>query len=222
MLVGTVEMRSDDTATADRPASATRQDRENVKRIMSNSKDDASLYRQFRNNGDSDAFAALFARHRDALLRFLWSLCGNQSIAEDLSQHCWLKLMEGSYRQKRGSSLRSFLFTIGRNRYIDEYVRSHGESRAQEFDEGETALSSASNTLETAANAEASDLIVKAMARLPAEQREVLSMWIEGFSIQEMIATTGATRDTVLSRKKYAMRKMQHAIESTGMRSVNG
>jgi DNA-directed RNA polymerase specialized sigma24 family protein len=48
--------------------------------------------------------------------------------------------------------------------------------------------------------------------RLPAEQRKVSLMWSQGASIREMAAACHAPRDTVLSRKKYAVARLRGTI----------
>jgi DNA-directed RNA polymerase specialized sigma24 family protein len=48
--------------------------------------------------------------------------------------------------------------------------------------------------------------------RLPAEQRKVILMWSQGASIREMASACDAPRDTVLSRKKYAVARLRNTI----------
>ncbi len=182
---------------------------------------DASLFRRFRDHGDIDAFEQLFLRHRDALLAYLWTLTGNQTIAEDISQYCWLRLVESDgasgYQPRPDATLLTYLRTLARNRYIDEYKRKHGEARTDSVDDVDTRLSSAATALDAAANIEVRLSIESALADLPLEQRDIISMWLQGFSINEMVGLTSAPRDTVLSRKKYAMKKLKAAFEIAGV-----
>lgn len=187
---------------------------------------DAELFKSFRDNGDVSAFEKLFARHKDAVYRYLWMLCGNQMITEDLSQHCWLRLMENTsasgYQPRPGVSLRSFLFTLGRNRYIDEYKRKHFETLSDGIDEQLVLVAAGGSAFESATRQETCDLIEHAIADLPFEQREVLALWVQGFSIQEMTNKVGAPRDTVLSRKKYALKKLKTALKAISPRASDG
>jgi DNA-directed RNA polymerase specialized sigma24 family protein len=48
-----------------------------------------------------------------------------------------------------------------------------------------------------------------AIERLPHSQQTVVRLWMAGTSIEGMVAATGACRDTVLSRKKYAFRRLK-------------
>lgn len=182
---------------------------------------DSHLFLQFRDNGDENAFERLFRRHRDALVAYLWSLSGSQAVAEDISQYCWLRLMESDcqsgYQPRAGASLLSYLRTLGRNRFIDEYKRKHGEARTDSVNDEDMRLTDPVSALDSAATVEIRASIETAVAQLPFDQRDVLSMWLQGFSIREMMKITTAPRDTVLSRKKYAIKKLRTAFELAGV-----
>jgi RNA polymerase sigma-70 factor (ECF subfamily) len=187
---------------------------------------DAALFESFRDNGDVSAFERLFTRHRNALFAYLWAMSGSRAIADDLSQYCWLRLMEsaaqGGYQPKPGVSIKSFLFALGRNRFIDEYRRKHVEVMSDSMDDRQPLAAAGGNACDEASDQQVRDAIEQAIADLPAEQREVLAMWLEGFSIKEMMSNTGAPRDTVLSRKKYALKKLRNLFDAAGMRLSDG
>ena len=184
---------------------------------------DAELFLRYRDEGDVAAFETLFKRHRDALMRHLWLLCGNEAIADDLSQYCWMRLVESDgergYQPTPGASLRSYLFTLGRNRYIDEYKRKHVETKSEDIDDHATLTAAGGNAADGATKDELRGLIEWAIGQLPDEQREVLGLWVEGYSIREMSEITGAPPDTVTSRKKYAMKKMHTLFDKVGLRT---
>ncbi len=182
---------------------------------------DASLFIRFRDEGDVDAFEHIFRRHRDSLMAYLWTLTGNQNVAEDISQFCWLRLMESDrgsgYRPRPDATIVTYLRTLGRNRYIDEYKRKHAESRTDSVGDVDTRLAGSDTALDGAATIEVRLSIESAIAELPLEQRDIISMWLQGFSINEMMKMTTAPRDTVLSRKKYAIKKLKVAFEIAGV-----
>lgn len=187
--------------------------------------DDATLFRRFRDHGDVTAFEALFSRHRDAVFTYLLALSGNRAIAEDVSQFCWLRLIENDvgrgYRPRPGVSIRSYLYTLGRNRYIDEYKRKHAATRSHSLDDHGDMAAEHADTAGAAAAQQVRDVIEDALTTLPAEQREVLSMWVAGFTIKEMVSRIGAPRDTVLSRKRYGLKKLKSLLQSIGVSVTN-
>lgn len=181
---------------------------------------------RFQQDGDLEAFDVLFRRHKDAFVAFLTHLSGSVSIAEDVSQHCWLKLIEqvgeGGYRKISGASFRSYLYTLGRNRYIDEYQRKHAEARRSTLPDFDVLETSDVAPGESAETAERVRLLASAMEALPFEQREVIAMWSAGISIDQIVTVTAAPRDTVLSRKKYAIAKLRVAFSDMGVSTYDG
>ncbi len=172
--------------------------------------DDAELIELFQDKRDYSAFEALFAAHRQALIGFLVNLSGAQAIAEDISQHCWLRVIELARNGKLdpAQGLRPLLMTMARNRYLDEHVKRHG-AKTMVFEDRHEAASEAASPEALLAHSEQRKQVSTALGSLPVEQREVISLWSSGVSIADMIAITGAARDTVLSRKKYALKKLK-------------
>ena len=56
--------------------------------------EDAQLMLRFQRDGDRAALARLFERNRRALLRFLTRLSRNRTVAEDVAQQTWLKVID--------------------------------------------------------------------------------------------------------------------------------
>lgn len=178
---------------------------------------------RFQEDGDYSAFEELFRRHKDAFVAFLTRLSGERMVAEDVSQQVWLKLIDvarsGGY--SAGARFRTYLYTLGRNRYIDEHHRKHAASRTERWDEEDTADAAAGRgraDLPDEAQREAlGSALDAALRKLPLEQREVIALWSNGASIELMTSVTGAPRETVLSRRKYALRKLRRSLTQAGI-----
>ncbi len=178
--------------------------------------DDEALMQRFQELGDAAAFEILFARHRTGLHGFLLRLSGSASVAEEVSQQTWLKVVElaerGRYRT--AGPFRTALFTMGRNRYIDEYVRGAGATRSIPLDDpqvgelpdGGMDAGRLFDELETSAELE------QALAALPMPQAEVIALWMQGFELAEVARITGASWHTVMSRKRYGLEKLRRAL----------
>lgn len=163
--------------------------------------------------------------HAPALRRYLGRLTRSEVEAEDLAQQVWLRLLES---ERDGASLpvpdgefRAYLYTSGRNLYVDEHVRKHGRSRTSchapdslerhvQACDGETAARHRPDVqLE---HAQVCRLVWSAIAALPRCQQSVVTLWMAGQSIKSMAERTGAAPDTVLSRKKYAIRRLRPVL----------
>jgi RNA polymerase sigma-70 factor (ECF subfamily) len=186
--------------------------------------DDQALFVRFQLAGDTAAFETLYARHKDGLFRYLRHLSGSDAIAADLFQQSWLKLLElarsGLYRAQPGASFRSYLYTLGRNYFVDAYHRRHEESRTESLDSRDTAVRRSDVGHPTPEEETASDrrdsLLLRALAQLPPEQREVAVMWSQGWSVVEIAELTRAPPDTVASRRKYAIKRLRELLAEHG------
>jgi len=181
--------------------------------------EDTALFLRFQNKGDFGAFEQLFMRHKENFIHYLWRLSSSPSIAEDISQQCWLKLIElaGKKRFQKAShkGFKAYLYTMGRNYFLDQYVRKHEVSRTEEL----TDLSS-SNSKEDLTDSperqtqdrQRTSILNRVTNELPLEQRDVIALWAAGASIKDICAITNAPRNTVLSRKKYALTKLRTSL----------
>ncbi len=178
---------------------------------------DADLMLAFQRDRNYEAFEELFGRHKDGLFRYLLRLAGHRPTAEDASQQTWLKVIDvaqaGGYEQRQAVSFRTWVFTLARNHFIDHYKRSFAESRRVPLPDDDESPGQEPPDLIVAA--ETRRWLRRAMLSLPFEQRDVLSLWAAGVEIDQIAAMTGAPRETVLSRKKYAISKLRSAIAPT-------
>lgn len=184
---------------------------------------DETLMLRFQDDGDYEAFEELFRRHKHALLSFLWRLSADETQAEEVSQAAWLKLIEQArdrrYRPSSRASFRTYLFTLGRNHYIDEYVRKHEVTRTESLEARgiDPPGSVERDPADDALAAQLAGHVDQALKALPFEQREVIAMWVAEMSIEDMAKIIGAPRDTVLSRKKYSLKKLRRFFEQMGI-----
>lgn len=183
--------------------------------------DDQRLMLRFQDAGDGLAFQALFARHKEALLAYMQRLSGRNDVAEDVSQQAWLKLLEVARRREYragGAAFRTFLFTLARNHYVDHHVRAHHASRTQSLSEEHEVLPNPDEQPEHAAAAgQVGEAVIAALGGLPHEQRDVIALWSMDVDIDTIASIVDAPRDTVLSRKKYALSKLRQALERLGI-----
>jgi RNA polymerase sigma factor (sigma-70 family) len=184
---------------------------------------DAALMLTFQRERNYAAFEELFRRHKDALLAFLIQLTGGRAVADDVSQQAWLKVIEsarlGSYSDRPGVAFRTWLYTLARNHFIDEYKRKFAVSRTVSLAAFPDAVDSESlasvpDPAELADQDQFAAHVQRALRTLPFEQREVIAFWAAGMELDEIALIVRAPRDTVLSRKKYAIAKMRTLMQA--------
>jgi len=87
---------------------------------------EVALVRRLR-AGDITAFDAIFDAFNQRLLSFLTRMAKNRSVAEDLLEETWLRLVSGGEDLHADTRLGPWLFTVARNLYF-----SHCRNRARE------------------------------------------------------------------------------------------
>ena len=139
-----------------------------------------------------------------ALRAFAVSLCGSVTLADDLVQEALLRAWSNSEKFQRGTSLRAWLFTILRNAYYSQYRK-----RAREVQDSDGAFARGVAVAgDQESHLDLADFRI-ALAKLPAEQREVLTMvGASGLSYEEAAAICGVEIGTIKSRLSRARAKL--------------
>lgn len=165
-------------------------------------------------NGDAGAFAELYARHRGALYRFIRRQCTN-AVVDELFQDVWMRLIVARRRYQPSAKFSTYLYQVARNRLID-YFRASGRNLEDVTgddppDPPATRGHQPENVVET--RQQASQLLTLIEA-LPTVQREAFLLHEEaGLTLEEIGEVTGAGRETVKSRLRYALASLRDGME---------
>jgi len=164
------------------------------------------LLLQYQQQPDPALLQQLFLRYADALYHFLLKQ-SDAELAQDLSQQAWVQLMlhAGSYQGQ--SSVKTWLFSIGRNLLIDEWRRQRPHAEADLL---EQLSDPTAKPLQQLLHAEQLADLDQAIQRLPLLQREALLLQLEDFSLAQISEITGAGAETVKTRLRYARQQLQH------------
>src|SRR5271157_3955827 len=138
------------------------------------------------------------------LRAFAVSLCGSVTTADDLVQEALLRAWSNSDKFQPGTSLRAWLFTILRNIYYSQYRK-----RSREVQDSDGACA---RRLTVPGDQESHlDLedFRNALTKLPAEQREVLTLvGASGLSYEEAATICQVEIGTIKSRLSRARSKL--------------
>jgi RNA polymerase sigma-70 factor (ECF subfamily) len=179
--------------------------------------------------GDLRAFNLLLQRHRRGIFNFVLRFTANHSVAEDLVQDVFLRVVKsaGSFQQR--SKFTTWLYTIARNICID-HLRKMRHRKHPSLDqpikssekEGLRLMDKIDNkaqaTDERAHNQRIRKNIVDAIESLNDEQREVFLMREEsGLPFDEIAKIVGAPLNTVKSRMRYALQNLRANLLEQGV-----
>jgi RNA polymerase sigma factor (sigma-70 family) len=166
----------------------------------------------------------LVTREQSRLRRFIRRRVPDPRDAEDILQDVFYELVEANRLLMPIEHLTGWLFRVARNRitdlfrkkrperFSDSTVAGDDEERLQledllpSPDAGPEALYARTVLL---------DELELAVDELPPEQRDVfVGHELEGRSFKEMAAATGVSVNTLLSRKRYAVRHLRERLRS--------
>jgi RNA polymerase sigma-70 factor, ECF subfamily len=168
--------------------------------------------------GDAAAFDALYARHRGGVFRYLLRQCRNRAAAEELFQDIWMNLVQARTRYRVEAKFTTYLYTLAHNRLMDHFRRGKGLELVsldqEESDPLQLPASAAVQPERAAQSRQQARRLMELVAALPAAQREVFLMYEEGgLSLEQIAAATGANREAVKSRLRYALAKLRDGMK---------
>ena len=147
------------------------------------------------------------------LRRFAWSLTGSRDEGDDLVQASLLKALGALEQYQPGTRLDAWMFRILRTGWIDR-ARFRARRPSTSDPEALEALSDGGVGARTAEGRLMLAQVRAAMAELPDEQREVLSLVaIEGLSYREAADVLGIPIGTVMSRLGRARARLTAMME---------
>ncbi|HJU65963.1 MAG TPA: RNA polymerase sigma factor [Gemmatimonadaceae bacterium] len=161
--------------------------------------------------GDAAAYAVLVARYRDRYARFALHMLGNREDAEEALQDAFVRAYRALPRCEDPERFASWLFRILVNRCRTAGARRGRRERSVLLDDEAVARASRDHPAENAAWREEID---RALAQLPAEQREAfLLKYVEELSYEEMAEMTGAGISALKMRVKRACERLRGLLE---------
>lgn len=156
--------------------------------------------------GDPAAFDNLYERHAARLLGLLVCLLPQRADAEDVLQETFWQVWNqaGRYDSARGS-VEVWLNTIARSRGLDHQRRRQGPPESAVAQAGAPA-----DPLRALEQSETMREVRQALTRLPAEQRQALSLAFFGGLTHEQVATRqGVPLGTAKTRIRLAMSRLR-------------
>jgi RNA polymerase sigma-70 factor (ECF subfamily) len=186
---------------------------------------DEELLAEFQ-QGDASAFERLLRRHRAPLYTFLLRMLGDREQAEDLAQETFLRVVKGAAAWEHRARFQTWLYAIARNLCVDRARRDkfrRTESGDAPVEEGGPTILESTPSADPAPDRAASSermrpLLLRALASLPAEQREVFLLREQaGLPFKEIATLTATNENTVKSRMRYALDGLRKALEAAGV-----
>jgi RNA polymerase sigma-70 factor (ECF subfamily) len=184
---------------------------------------DEALMLRFQ-SGDRAAFGILVRRHKTAIYNFILRQVRIPPSAEDLAQDVFVKIVQNAADFKHEARFTTWAYAIARNVCIDHLrkmsLRRHPSLDHSDSGEGPTLGERTADSRpgasvdRSAIGAELAVRITRAVEELPPEQREVfLLREIGHVPFKDIAEMTNVPENTVKSRMRYALERLQEALE---------
>ncbi len=185
---------------------------------------DEQLLERFR-QGEARAFEELMRRYRTPLYNFIYRSVRHPATSEEILQDAWMRILQGLADFQRAAKFTTWAYTVARNLCIDHArkaaLRRHPSldqpARRDGDDDGPTLLDGLSDPRAAvdrrAIGNELQIRLTAAIDALPADQREVFIMREHAnLPFKEIAEIVGAPENTVKSRMRYALERLQEAL----------
>lgn len=161
--------------------------------------------------GDVRAFELLYGRHKGPLYRFLRRQLRDAALADELFQDVWQRVIAARAGWKPEAAFSTWLFRIAHNRLNDHWrAARHRPPAPADAELRLDAIADPGTPERTLSEFEQRRRLQRALEELPDEQREVVILRLEQeLTLEQIGEITGAGRETVKSRLRYAMDKLR-------------
>lgn len=163
--------------------------------------------------GDEQALAALYDRYRLILFGLILRILHSQPEAEDVLQEVFLQVWRkaSDFDEARGRPF-TWLVTLARSRAIDR-LRSLGSRERTALEAARDVTDKVSDAADDAVKSEQGEIVRRALAELPEEQRRTLVLaYFEGLTQSEIAERLNSPLGTVKTRMRSGMIKLRELL----------
>ena len=156
-------------------------------------------------SGEPGSFAEVYDRLGPSLLRVAAMMLKSTTAAEDAVQDVFVQIVRHRDRLPQVEDLDAYVFAMLRHTVSRHLNRQHTEQKyLREWASTQTEEKSVDPT----------DNLEAALRALPAEQREVIALKIDGgLTFKQIGEILNVSQNTAASRYRYAIDKLRHSLE---------
>ncbi len=163
--------------------------------------------------GDELALGSLYDRYRIILFGMLMRILNSREEAEDVLQEVLLQVWRraADFDEQRGRPF-TWLVTLARSRAIDR-LRQLGARRRLVDSAAQNTPEEASDAVKNTLHSEQREIVQRALAELPEEQRRILILaYFDGLTQSEIAAKISTPLGTVKTRMRSGMIKLRELL----------
>ena len=152
-------------------------------------------------NGELDTLKILFERHHVHVFNFLYKMCGDKMLSEDLTQDVFYKVMKYRSSYNHGNFI-SWLFTIARNSLKTHFKKNRDHDDIENI--------SYKLVVENEDRPEEYSQLQNALSKMNAADRELLVLnRFQDIKYKELAEITGSTPGAIKTKVSRALKKLK-------------
>ena len=164
--------------------------------------------------GNRDALRRIYEKYKNDLLKLAVALLNDVNAAEDVVQDVFVSFAQSAAKIQPSGNLKKYLATCVANR-IRNRKRDQLRHEAIGIDDSDCVISDAKRPEQWAMLSEEMELLSKAMAQIPYEQREVIGLYMQGgMTFKQIAKVRNASINTIQGRYRYGMNKLRSILNS--------
>jgi RNA polymerase sigma-70 factor (ECF subfamily) len=168
-----------------------------------------------------DTFLRLIAQYEPALRRLATGYVWQKADRDDLFQEIAVGLWQAIPKFRGDASERTWLYRIAHNIAISSSTRLHHRARREEtmpdgFDRASSGFDSEQELLRN----EKRELLLEAIRGLPALDRQVVLLHLEGLDYSDIEEVTGLSQSAIATRLSRLRDKLREMMQSRETREL--
>lgn len=156
----------------------------------------------------------LYLKYQKEIYLYLYSLCRNRDLAEDLVQETFLKAILSLSNEH--ANMRAWLYMVARNLFLNYRNKEKKQISLEEFGD-EMCDEKALEVLERLLHDERRRLLYRALQKLNGDKREVLMLqYFSGLSQKEIAALLRKTPENIRILAYRGKKELREYMEANG------
>lgn len=163
---------------------------------------------------DNHLLKQLYQKYHKEIYLYLYSLCKNRDLAEDLTQETFLKAILSLPNEH--TNVRAWLYMVARNLYFNHKKKEGKQVALEEFGD-DVCDENTSEVLEHLLQDERRRLLYQALQHLNEDKREVLILqYFGGLSQKEIAALLRKTPENIRILAYRGKKELREYMEANG------
>ena len=162
--------------------------------------------------GDRDALCRIYEKYKNDLLKLAIALLNDVNTAEDVVEEVFTTFAQSAATVRISGNLKSYLSICVANR-IRNTKRDRQRHETSDIDESENIVCRDMKPEQWAILNEEMEILNNALSQIPYEQREVLTLYMQGdMTFKQIAKIQNLSINTVQGRYRYGLNKLRSLL----------